>query len=299
MKVRFPIRRDTLGEDSVAGVVLGVQSVPDGLASGLLAGQPARGPVRVHAFARLPEVAAASPEGGRPMRIDGESMLVSTFDPATIEPVENLDMRQGSLRDLRPDQVAISADYADQHGLALGDPVIVDYPDGVPVVEGEAAVQRVADRFGAPGVQINQEFTESIAGEINLYLTVVYMLLIRAIVIAVMGIANTLSLSIHERTRELGLLLAVGQTRRQTRTIVRGEALTVGLFGTVGGLGLGLFLGWALVSAMASEGFGTFAVPKLSLAVVLALGALVGVLAAVFPAHRAARMDVLSAIAME
>jgi putative ABC transport system permease protein len=73
----------------------------------------------------------------------------------------------------------------------------------------------------------------------------------------------------------------------------------VGLFGTVGGLGLGLFLGWALVSALASEGFGSFAVPKLSLVVVLALGALVGVLAAVRPAHRAARMNVLSAIATE
>jgi putative ABC transport system permease protein len=79
--------------------------------------------------------------------------------------------------------------------------------------------------------------------------------------------------------------------------MVRGEALTVGLFGTAGGLGLGLFLGWALVSALAGEGFGSFAVPKLSLAVVLALGALVGVLADVLPAHRAARLDVLSAIA--
>ena len=300
------------------------------------------------AVAELPEVAAASPRGGGPARIDGESTLVPTFDPATSESVENLEVRQGSLRDLRPDQVAVSADYAEQHGLAVGDPVTVDYPDGVterptvgaiyagdnlseggggirlprdaylphtsrpadvnmlialadgvPVAEGEAAVQRVADRFGAPDVQTNQEFTESIAGEINLYLTVVYMLLILAIVIAVMGIANTLSLSIHERTRELGLLRAVGQTRRQTRTMVRGEALTVGLFGTVGGLGLGLFLGWALVSALASEGFGAFAVPKLSLAVVLALGALAGVVAAVRPAHRAARMDVLSAIATE
>jgi putative ABC transport system permease protein len=243
--------------------------------------------------------------------------------------------------------VAISTGYAEQHGLALGDPVTVDYPDGVterptvgaiyaednlsesgeirlhrdaylahtsrpadvnmridladgvPVAEGEAAVQRVADRFGAPDVQTNQEFTDSIAGEINLYLTVIYVLLILAIVIAVMGIANTLSLSIHERARELGLLRAVGLTRHQTRTMVRGEALTVGLFGTVGGLALGLFLGWALVSALASEGFGSFAVPTTSLAVVLALGAVAGVVAAVRPARRAARMDVLAAIATE
>jgi putative ABC transport system permease protein len=114
-----------------------------------------------------------------------------------------------------------------------------------------------------------------------------------------MGIANTLSLSIHERTRELGLLRAVGQTRGQIRAMVWGEAITVSLFGTIGGLGLGLFLAWALVSALAGEGFGSFAVPRLSLVVMLALGALVGVLAAVRPAHRAARMDVLSAIATE
>jgi putative ABC transport system permease protein len=114
-----------------------------------------------------------------------------------------------------------------------------------------------------------------------------------------MGIANTLSLSIHERTRELGLLRAVGQTRRQLRSMVRGEAATVALFGTVGGVGLGVFLGWAMVAALADEGFTSFAVPAGPLAVVLALGALVGVVAAVRPARRAARLDVLAAIAAD
>jgi putative ABC transport system permease protein len=298
------------------------------------------------AVAALPEVAAASPVGLAPVRIDGEDTLATTVDPITIESVVDLDVRQGSLRELRPDQVAITADHADSHELALGDPVTVDYPDGVSErltvgaiyvdnlsegggvrlhrdayllhtsrpadlnlrialadgvseAEGEAAVQRVADRFGAPDVQTNEEVTESIAGEINQYLTIIYVLLILAIVIALMGIANTLSLSIHERTRELGLLRAVGQTRRQARTMIRGEALTVALFGTAGGLGLGLFLGWALVSALAGEGFGSFAVPVVSLVVVLVLGALVGVLAAIRPAYRAARLSILSAIAAE
>jgi putative ABC transport system permease protein len=299
------------------------------------------------AVAELPEVAAASPSGGGPARVDGRDTLVTTFDPATVESVVHLDMEQGSLRDVRPDQVAVPADYAEDHGLALGDPVTVGYPDGVterptvgaifaedklsesggiklprdaylphtsrpadvslqialadgvPVAEGEAAVQRVADRFGAPAVETNDELAQSIADEIDVFLTVVYVLLVLAIVIALMGIANTLSLSIHERTRELGLLRAVGQTRRQTRAMVRGEALTTALFGTIGGLGLGLFLGWGLVSALAGSGFTTFAVPTMSLAVVLALGALVGVAAAIGPAHRAARMDVLAAIAAE
>jgi putative ABC transport system permease protein len=301
------------------------------------------------AVARLPEVAAASPIGRAPVRIDGRDTNATTLDPTTIESVIDLGVRNGSLRGLRRDQVAISAGYAQEHGLAVGDPVTVAYPDGVtarPTVgaiyanddliagggivlprdaflphtsrpadvnmlinladgvseaKGEAAVQLVADRFDAPDVQTNQEFTDSIAGEIDQLLTVVYVLLIMAIVIALMGITNTLSLSIRERTRELGLLRAVGQTRRQTRTMVRGEALIVALFGTVGGLGLGLFLGWALVSAFAGEEFTatTFAVPTVPLAVTLALGALAGVAAAVRPAHRAAGMDVLSAIATE
>jgi putative ABC transport system permease protein len=127
----------------------------------------------------------------------------------------------------------------------------------------------------------------------------VYGLLVLAIVIALMGIANTLSLSVHERTRELGLLRAVGQSRRQLRSMVRGEAFTVALFGTVGGVGLGVFLGWAMVDTLASEGFTSFTVPGPSLAVVLALGALVGVIAAVRPARRAARLDVLEAIATD
>ena len=128
-------------------------------------------------------------------------------------------------------------------------------------------------------------------------------MLLLAIVIAVVGIANTLSLSVHERTRELGLLRAVGRTRPQTRGMVRGEAVVVSLFGTVGGVGLGVFLGWALVASLTGEGgeagFTEFAVPTGTLAVVLALGVLAGVLAAVRPARRAARLDVLEAIATE
>jgi putative ABC transport system permease protein len=81
--------------------------------------------------------------------------------------------------------------------------------------------------------------------------------------------------------------------------MVRGEALTVALFGTVGGVGLGLFLGWAMVDTLADEGFTAFAVPTSSLAVILVLGALVGVVAAVRPARRAARLDVLEAIATD
>src|SRR5690606_38385399 len=116
--------------------------------------------------------------------------------------------------------------------------VMVRVADGVAEAEGEAAVQAVADRFGAPDVQTDEEYAEAVGAQVDQLLTVVYAMLALAILIALMGIANTLSLSIHERTRERGLLRAVGQTRRQLRAMVRGEAVTVSLFGTLSGLGL-------------------------------------------------------------
>ena len=126
-------------------------------------------------------------------------------------------------------------------------------------------------------------------------LFVVYGLLGIAVLIALMGIGNTLSLSIHERTRELGLLRAVGQSRSQLRSALRWESVIVAVFGTIGGLGLGTFLGWGLMRALsAQEGFGSFALPVMPLAVILGLAAVAGVVAALRPARRAARLDILA-----
>src|SRR4030095_3217556 len=105
----------------------------------------------------------------------------------------------------------------------------------------------------APDVQTADEYVDAVAGQVDQMLNVVYVLLVLAIVIALMGIANTLSLSIHERTRELGLLRAVGQTRRQMRSMVRGESVLIASFGAVGGLALGVFLGWALVRVVGAS----------------------------------------------
>ena len=297
------------------------------------------------AVAELPEVAAVSPVGNAPVRLGDDEAIATTYDPATLGEVMDMGSVDGSTDDLGTGEIAVSEEYAADHGLALGDLLPVTYPDGataetavgavysnedmlgevllpqdafrphtaqdadlavmivladgVAVDEGEIAVQAVADRFASPDVQTADEYTESVAGDVDQVLNVVYVLLVLAIVIALMGIANTLSLSIHERTRELGLLRAVGQTQGQLRSMVRGEAVTVALFGTAGGVGLGLFLGWAMVEALADEGFTAFAVPVPSLAIVLVVGALAGVLAAVRPARRAARLDVLDAIATD
>jgi len=140
----------------------------------------------------------------------------------------------------------------------------------------------------------------SVSQGVNMILGLIYVLLFLAIVIATMGIANTLSLSVYERTRELGVLRAVGQTRGQLRSMVRWESVIVSTFGALGGLGVGVFLGWALVkAASAAENVGVFAIPAGQLIVVLVLGAVVGVLAALRPARRAARMDVLAAVAAQ
>jgi putative ABC transport system permease protein len=120
-----------------------------------------------------------------------------------------------------------------------------------------------------------------------------------AIIIALIGIGNTLALSIVERTRELGVLRAVGMTRKQLRSTIRWEAVIIAVQGALLGLLIGVFFGWALVTAMADEGLNTFTVPVVSLVVVVVLAALAGVVAAVMPARRAARLDVLRAIVTE
>ena len=179
--------------------------------------------------------------------------------------------------------------------------VVVTAAPAVSVADAKAAVTAVADRFGGPDVMDRAEFTAQVTSGVDMLLTIIYALLALAIVIALMGIANTLSLSVHERTRELGLLRAVGQTRRQVRAMVRGEAVIVAAFGAVGGLALGVFLGWALVRVAdaASDGLGTFAVPAGRLALVVLVGAAAGMVAGIRPARRAARLDVLAAIAAE
>ena len=187
------------------------------------------------------------------------------------------------------------APHADQSGDMV---VLVDLADGVSEAEGLAAVTAVTERNSAPDAQTRSEYIDSMGSEIDQMLLFVYGMLALAVVIALMGIANTLSLSIHERTRELGLLRAVGQTRREVRSTVRWESVIVAIFGTLGGVGLGTFLGWGLLRAMAAqEGFGTFAAPVGSLAVVVVLAALAGVVAAWRPSRRAGRLDILTAIA--
>ncbi|MZD09590.1 FtsX-like permease family protein, partial [Streptomyces sp. SID5785] len=179
--------------------------------------------------------------------------------------------------------------------------VSVTFKDGVGAADGKAAVDKVAHAYGNPEVQTRDAYAQSSAGGIDMMLTLVYALLALAVLIALLGIANTLTLAVHERTRELGLLRAVGQTRSQLRAMVRWESVLVAAFGTAGGLLLGGFLGWVLVKASdaASDSAFAFALPPVQLVVVALVGLAAGALAGLRPARRAARLDVLRAIATE
>jgi putative ABC transport system permease protein len=178
--------------------------------------------------------------------------------------------------------------------------IVVKLDPGADVASGRAAVKQITAGYGQPSVDNRADFVKREGQAVTFLLGIVYVLLVLAIVIAVLGIANTLSLGIHERTHEIGLLRAVGQTRRQLRSMIRLESVIISLFGVVGGLGLGVFLGWALAEAAdRAAGVATFTAPVAQLAVILALGGAAGVLAAIRPARRAARLPVLGAIATE
>ncbi len=297
------------------------------------------------AIAALPEVETALGLGTGVAEVGGDGQRLTVADPALLGRVLDLGTVDGRLGQLGTEDVAVSADEAEEHGWAIGDRtrmsfadgtrgeftvaavyeeddiagdyvltreawaphvlqdsdamVAVTFADGVDEAAGQAAVERAAAPFGGPEVQTRDEFAESSAAGVDMMLTLVYALLGLAVLIALLGIANTLTLAVHERTRELGLLRAVGQTRGQLRAMVRWESVLVAAFGTAGGLGLGAFLGWAMVRATDSSGTGAFTVPPTQLAVVALVGVTAGVLAGWRPARRAARLDVLRAIATE
>ncbi|HEX9359834.1 MAG TPA: FtsX-like permease family protein, partial [Streptosporangiaceae bacterium] len=178
--------------------------------------------------------------------------------------------------------------------------IFVKLAPGTAEAGAQRAITQAVASSGRPAVDSHDAFVASAGQGVSTVLGIVYALLVLAIVIAVSGIANTLSLSVYERTREIGLLRAVGQTRPQLRSMVRLESVLVSAFGTAGGLLLGGFLGWALAEAGArSSGLTTASFPAAQLMAIAILGGAAGVIAAIRPARRAARLPVLRAIAAE
>lgn len=162
-----------------------------------------------------------------------------------------------------------------------------------------AAVERTTADLPLVTVMDTEEYVEQSTAMVDQLLAVIYALLGLAVVIAVLGIVNTLALSVVERTREIGLLRAVGLTRRQTGLMITLESVVIALLGSGLGVGLGLVFGGALRMGLAEQGLGVLTVPWLQIGIFLAASALVGVIAAIVPARVAGRMDVLRAIATE
>ena len=177
--------------------------------------------------------------------------------------------------------------------------VFVQLADGVSVADAEPKLERVVEPYVTAEVQSIDEYKDMIGGQLDLLLNLIVGLLALAVLIAALGIANTIALSVLERTRELGLLRAVGMRRRQVRSAIRWEAVIISVFGSVLGLAFGLLGGWGIVRSLRDEGFGVFEVPVVALAFLVFLAGLVGLFAALLPAWRASRMNVLDAISTE
>jgi putative ABC transport system permease protein len=220
--------------------------------------------------------------------------------PVTFADGAREDWRIGALfdgQDVLGEVLVTRAEWSPHATQDLDSLVLVTPAAGVPVESTRAAVTDAAAPFGAPQVLDRAAFIVERTAFMDRFLSIVYVMLALAIVIALMGIGTTLSMAIHERSRELGLLRAVGQTRAQVRSMVRWESVVIALFGTTMGTALGLVLGWALVGAMATASSpAVLAVPTARLVAVVVVAAGAGVLAAVRPARRAARLDVLDAL---
>jgi putative ABC transport system permease protein len=176
--------------------------------------------------------------------------------------------------------------------------VVILKPSDVSTARAQRVVHDVAKEFGGIKAENKAEFKAGQVAQFNQILGLMYVLLLFAVIIALIGIVNTLALSIYERTREIGLLRAVGMTRVQLRRTVRGEAVIVAVFGSLLGLVIGVGFGAAIVRALRNNGIGlSIPVGQLILFVILAAGA--GLLAGWLPARRAARLDVLRAVSTE
>lgn len=182
---------------------------------------------------------------------------------------------------------------------ASTEPVLVYATAGEDLATAREAIDAVAADYPGTTVRDQAEFREQQESSIDTLLNLFLALLALALLIALLGIANTLALAVFERTREIGLLRAVGMDRGQTGRMIVWEAVIVSVFGALLGLVVGTFFGWAVVQALAADGIERVVVPTGQLAVYVVMAAVAGAVAALFPAWRAARLDVLEAVTTE
>jgi len=194
----------------------------------------------------------------------------------------------------------ITTDALQAAGIKPADSLVyISLADGADRDAIRADIEGLTDDLPTVTLKDPAEFAEEQKAQINQFLGIVYALLGLAIVIAVLGIVNTLALSIIERTREVGLLRAIGMQRRQLRRMIRLESVAIALLGAVLGIVMGVVFGVVLQRAIADQGLDVLSIPWAQLVLFVVVAAVVGVLAALLPARRASRLDVLKAIGAE
>jgi putative ABC transport system permease protein len=196
---------------------------------------------------------------------------------------------------------AISLDTYDANvAQQLDSVVFLQYAPGVDQAAARAKAEALV-KSDYPSVQVNnqEETKQQYVQQVDQVFAIVYVLLILSVFISAFGIVNTLGLSIYERIRELGLLRAVGMSKRQVKRMVRVEAVIIAVLGAILGLVVGILFGWALQRALSDQGIDKLAIPVGQLVFMLIVAALIGVFAAIWPARRAAKLNVLEAITYE
>ncbi len=169
---------------------------------------------------------------------------------------------------------------------------------GGPTEANTAALKTSLAAFPAAVVETRDEFRNSRTSDITQTLQILYALLGLSVIVSLFGVINTLVLSVFERTRELGMLRAIGMTRRQVRRMIRHESIVTALIGATLGIGVGMFLAVLTTTALSKYGV-VFAVPYGTLIVFVGIAILAGMLAAILPARRASRLNILNALQYE
>ena len=229
-----------------------------------------------------------------------KQLSVGSVVPVTFAQTGSSTLRVGGI--FKPNALLGSYVVGDRYFLAH-----FDNPLPVAVLlqteNGSSATSKAVDRgLGAyPNLKIQSRaaFKKTQEQQINQLLGLIYALLALAVLIALIGIVNTLMLSVFERTHEIGLLRAVGMKRRQLRAMIRSESVILAIFGAVIGIVVGTALGAAFAASLKQQGITDIVIPVASLVVFVILAALLGLGAASWPARRAAKLDVLTAIATD
>ncbi|MEU2073709.1 FtsX-like permease family protein [Streptomyces sp. NPDC013489] len=245
--------------------------------------------------------------GGNTIAVDAEVAAKRGLKTGATVPVDFLDKRKGQLKvgaiyEANEFVSPVLADHrlvtAHEEQASIRE-IYVSTEGGASAANERALAKAMGDN---PAIQVmdHKDIRDAFGGPINIMLNIMYGLLGMALIIAVLGVVNTLAMSVFERQQEIGMLRAIGLDRRRVKRMVRLEAVVISVFGAIVGIGLGAFLGWAIGETFKSSLPGyALVLPWDRIGIFLVLAGLVGVLASLWPARSAARLNMLAAIKAE